>query len=558
MEQLMIKILFLQSLPDWKNRGKIMKTTRKAFICLLMLILAGVAGTGVDESIAGADSATVSVTENGHSASKESKAEAVRVSEKLVMNIRDFVRNVWDKNEQIKYQNAEWVVSGEAVKGAKAIFEPALVGSYQYQDDNRKNTVQEMINQGFAPEFWEQSYSQQLAIEELVPTGGRFRLGYSLRDFSNSVDDKYGVEREKQTVVGVSFSQPLFKDGGIKTTMAGINLAEADRDIAFQNYRIQTMRVLSEAIAAYWDLYLARQKFGMRRESEHSAEAILRDNLARVQAGKMAETEVMEAKAALATRKSLVSEAKQAIVAAMNNVRIYLSTSAIETNVEIEPADQPYVTEIRKNFSDSLATAFKMRGEYLSSRKKIEREDIRLAFAENQLWPQIDLKGSYNLNGLADKYGHPMNDALERDHPTWSVGVELRIPLGGNKKAASEFEATRQRKRQALLEVKAVEVSLANTVDTAIRSLESAREQVQQQAGIVDMNRNLLKMEVQRFNAGKSNSRILLEREEKLNSAQEGEAESLVRYMKSMYQLELAEGSLLANQGIDLMEVGVK
>jgi len=151
-----------------------------------------------------------------------------------------------------------------------------------------------------------------------------------------------------------------------------------------------------------------------------------------------------------------------------------------------------------------------------------------------------------------------MNDALEREHPTWSVGLEMRIPLGGSKKAASELEATRQRKRQALLELKAVEVSLANAVDTAIRNMENAREQVLQQSGAVEINRRLLKTESQRFTAGKSNSRILLEREENLNNSREGELEGLVRYMKSLYQLELAEGSLLVNQGVDVMEAGVK
>jgi len=543
----MSKQVMLQSLQAGKGREKVMKAALRVIICLLLLMCAGMTRAGVNLSIAGVDAEKGAAVGNDHPDSKP-----------LVMSLRDFVRSVRDKNEQIAYQNAEWAVSREAVKGAKAIFEPALVGSYQLQDDKRKNTVQEMINQGFAPEFWEESYSQQLAIEELLPTGGRLRLGYSLRDFSNSVDEKYGVDKEKQTVVGVSFSQPLFKDAGIKPTMAGIRMAEADRDIAFQNYRVQTMRVMSEAIAAYWDLYLARQKYRMRRESEHSAEEILRDNLARVQAGKMAETEVLEAQAALAMRKSLVSEAKQAIVAAMNNVRTYLSSSAALTNVEIEPADQPYVVDMKNNFTDSLAKAFTLRGEYISSRKKIEREDIRLAFAENQLWPQIDLKGSYNLNGLADKYGNPMNDALERDHPTWSVGLELRIPLGGNKKAASEFEATKQRKRQALLELKAVEVALANSVDTTLRNMESAREQVLQQVGAVELNRRLLKTEFQRFTAGKSNSRVLLEREEKLNTVKEGEVESQVRYMKALYQFDLAEGSLLVNQGVEVMEAGVK
>jgi len=545
MEQLMSRQVSSQPLPAGKGREKIMQVVLSTVICIVLLC-GGMASSGIPELFAGAE------PDRGPSANAGPGSGA------LAMSLRDFVRSVRDKNEQIAYQHAEWAVSGEAVKGAKAIFEPALVGSYQYQDDNRKNTVQEMINQGYAPEFWEDSLSQQLAVEGLLPTGGKVRLGFSQRDFSNSVDNRYNVDKEKQTIVGVSLIQPLLKDGGVKPTMAAIRMAEADRDIAFQNYRMQTMRVMAEAIAAYWDLYLARQKYRVRQESERSAEEVLRDNLVRMKTGRMSEIEVLEAQAALATRKALVSEAKQAIVSALNNVRTYLSSSVSATNVEIEPVEEPRIKELKMDFSDSLGKALALRGEYLSSRKKSEREDIRLAFAENQLWPQIDLKGSYNLNGLTDKFGHPMNDALEREHPTWSVGLEMRIPLGGSKKAASELEATRQRKRQALLELKAVEVSLANAVDTAIRNMENAREQVLQQSGAVEINRRLLKTESQRFTAGKSNSRILLEREENLNNSREGELEGLVRYMKSLYQLELAEGSLLVNQGVDVMEAGVK
>ncbi|MHB8092114.1 MAG: TolC family protein [Syntrophales bacterium] len=548
--------VFRQPLQAGKGREKIMKSVLRVIICLVLLLGWGMASLGVSELLA--EVAPEKVSDDGKKQAAVEKAERAPASGVLAMSLRDFVRSVRDKNEQIAYQHAEWAVSRQAVKGAKAIFEPALVGSYQYQDDKRKNTVQEMINQGFAPEFWEDSFSQQLAIEELLPTGGKVRLGFSQRDFSSSVNDKYGVDKEKQTVVGVSLIQPLLKDGGFKPTMAAIRMAEADRDIAFQNYRVQTMRVMAEAIAGYWDLYLARQKYRVRRESEHTAEEVLRDNIARMKTGRMSETEVLEAQAALAMRKALVSEAKQAIVSALNSVRTYLSSSVSANNVEIEPSEEPHVEEVKKDFADSLSKALALRGEYLSSRKKIEREDIRLAFAENQLWPQIDLKGSYNLNGLTDKFGHPMDDALEREHPTWSLGLEMRVPLGGSKKAASELEATKQRKRQALLELKAVEVSLTNAVDTALRNMENAKEQVLQQAGAVEINRRLLKTESQRFTAGKSNSRTLLEREETLNNAREGEVEGLVRYMKSLYQLELAEGSLLVNQGVDVMEAGVK
>jgi outer membrane protein len=545
------------------NIGENMKTLCRMILCLLVLLVAGNVPPVVDKLPAAETPRLETGTEPPsfvdalHDGSAKSTPEAGLDSEKTSLNIRDYVRLVREKNEQIGYQDSEWAISREAVKGARAIFEPAFLNSYQFQDDKRRNTVQELVSQGYAAEYWERSNSYQAAVEGLVQTGGRLRLGYTRRDFKNSVDDRYGVLQESQTVFGLSVVQPLLKGGGIQSTMAGIHVAEADADIAFQNYRGQMMRVISDAIVSYWDLVLAREKLRVRQESEHNAEVIFRDNLVRVKTGKMAETEVLEAQSGLAMRRSLVSEARQGIVAAANSVRTFLSSSVGVEKAEVEPTETLSLTDRKPDFKDSLARAFTLRSEYLASRRKMEREDIRMVFAENQSWPQLDLKGSYNMNGLADKVDTSWRDVEERDHETWSLGFELRIPLGGDKKGQSELEATRQRKRQSLLEFKAVEVSLTNAVDTAVKGVHHVREQVRQLTDIVDMNRRLLAAEIARFGAGKSNSRTLLEREEELNKAMEAQIEALVRYRKALLQLEFAEGALLANHGVDVMEAGL-
>ena len=518
----------------------------------------GAAALGAAE--AGGNGAPAPAVELLSPAPEQGTADPVPGSGAQRLSLRDFVRLVREKNEQIGYQDSEWAISREAVKGAKAIFEPAFVGSYQFQEDKRRNTVQELVSQGFAPIFQERSSSYQAAVEGLVPTGAKLRLGYTNKDFTNSIDNRFNVDRESQTVVGANLVQPLLKGRGVGPTTAVIRVAEADSDIAFQTYRGQMMRVVSDAIAAYWELSLARERHRVRKESERNAEGILRHNIARAQAGKIAETEVLEAKAGLVMRKSLVNEADQAIVAATNNARSFFSASAAEGAAGIWPAEPlDPKEEVIPGFSESLARSFRHRAEYIASRRKIEREEIKLIFAENQRWPQLDLKGSYNINGLDDRPRASWGDAWSRDFETWSVGLELRIPLGGDRKSKSELEATKQRKRQALLELKAVEVALANAVDTSVQGVANGRQQVGHFAGIVEMTRQLLEAETVKFDAGKSNSRILLEREENLNKAKEAYIESLVKYRKLLTQLDMAEGTLLANQGIEVMtEAGSK
>lgn len=487
--------------------------------------------------------------------SQQPLPEETAVQQPMALSLQEFIQLVREKNEQITFQAAQWAISREAVSSAKAIFEPALVGSYTKTETNRMNTVQEMVSQGFTPEFEEKSDEYQGAIEGLIPTGGRLRMGYSQRDFRNNIEEQYGIDGESQTELGADLTQPLLKGGGIQVTMAGIKVAEADEVIGFQTYRNQMMQVIAEAISSYWNLYISREKHAVIDASVDIAAKLLSHNRARVATGKMAATEVLEAEAGLAIRKSLRSEAQQQVVLAANSVRGYFSVSVAENHQTIEPTDRIEIKPLETDLEMSLEKAFKLRAEYISSKTKIEREDIRVVYAKNQRWPQLDLKGSYGLNGLARTPQNSLDETLTQEHPNWSVGLELRIPLGGDIKGRSELEASRQKKRQALLELKGVEIALANTMDTAIRAVQSALDQLQQYVNVIDFNERLLDAEIARFRAGKSNSRLVLEKEGNLIKAKEARLDSLLKYKKASLGLELTEGTLLLNHGIEIMEV---
>ena len=487
----------------------------------------------------------------------------------LSLSLREFIELVRVKNERIRSQHLEWAISRQAVKKEQSIFEPEFVGSYQHEDNRLRNTVEEASSRSswltmFQPEvqevYEERNNDYSAAIEGLVPTGARLRLGYTLREMSNILIENrrdQGLrdkDHEYRTFLGGSLTQPLLKNGGIKTTTANIRIAEADSDVAFQSYRQEMMLVVSNAAAAYWDLSLAQEKLKMRKDSVHVAEQILEDNRERFRTGKMAEIEVLEAEAGVALRRSLESEARQELVSAINDVRTLFSSSAADREITIEVADPLEMEKLEPDFKKSLHRAFKLRPEYLATRMKIDREDIRLAFAKNQRWPQLDLKASYGLNGLDDSVGGSW-DEMSGDFESWSVGFELRIPLGGGMKSRSELEAAKKRKRQALLELKAVEVGLANVVDTAVGSVYSTAEQAGYYASVVDFNKRLLNVELARLEAGRSNSRLVLEKEEDLREAKEAELESLVNYIKAILGLDVASGSLLVRYGIEAMQV---
>jgi outer membrane protein TolC len=143
------------------------------------------------------------------------------------------------------------------------------------------------------------------------------------------------------------------------------------------------------------------------------------------------------------------------------------------------------------------------------------------------------------------------------EYHSWSVGVEFRVPIFGDWKGTSEVAQVKQRKRKAILEMKAIEVALANAVDTTIQNIESATEQAKHSASVAKFNERLLEIELVRLKAGKSNSRMVLEKEEDFRSAKEAELEALVSQKKALLELEMAEGSLLSRYNKDVLKEGL-
>ncbi len=132
--------------------------------------------------------------------------------------------------------------------------------------------------------------------------------------------------------------------------------------------------------------------------------------------------------------------------------------------------------------------------------------------------------------------------------------VLILPPLLGGRGEASDLKKAKQKKKQNLLELKSVEIELANEVDTVVRNVISAYEQVKYSAKMVDINKKLLEVEMSKLEAGKSNSRDLFEKEDQFRKAQETELKSIVNYQKNILELQVAEGTLLASFGIEIMK----
>jgi outer membrane protein TolC len=119
------------------------------------------------------------------------------------------------------------------------------------------------------------------------------------------------------------------------------------------------------------------------------------------------------------------------------------------------------------------------------------------------------------------------------------------MPLGENRQARADVQAATLRRQDALLQLKALEVAIANDIDTGIGMLSSATERWTLWREVAEREQRQLELERTRLSAGRSDMREILLREERAINARLAVVEQQVAWSKADILLEAAQGQLL-------------
>ena len=473
------------------------------------------------------------------------------------ITLSDYLGKVWERNESLQIRMIESIISDEKYKSERGIFEPEFVNSFDAVDRRRPNTAEQRAALGAfgaGPAVYnERNRTYSSAIETLAPTGAKFRLGYSLQSLENNLN-AVTANGEWLTTVGIQATQPLLKNGGVTATMAGIRAAALNSEISFQDYRKNIMDVVSQAEAAYWDLYQAQEQTAIAKESLRVAQTLLVDNKKRLELGKAAEIDVLQAEAGLSERSAIYSEAKQKLATARSRAVTFIAESWSTNAIGMVAADAPKIQGQTYDYNEVFTEAFKLNPSYASLVKQAELEGLRVKVAKNQRLPDLDLKGGYGFSGLASNAGDSWNAAKDQAFPNWSIGLELRVPLGGGVKSKHELTAAELRKAATAQALNGLGNTLANTLRSSIFSVNSYRDNVGRYGNIVKVHEDVLKTQLARLDAGKVGSRDVLQAEEDVFKAKIAALENLIRYQRSTLELELVIGSLLKRYNLDFTQ----
>lgn len=476
----------------------------------------------------------------------------------------NFLALVLAQNERIQVQELEFEATRRRAKAEAGIFEPALTLGATHEENKRQLTGERLVSLGSSASvltnFSEQNNRFNSALEFLVPTGARLRLGANLSQLENNFQrfaNTAFTNGEYESFSGASLVQPLLKNFGPSATLANLRIASQQSEIAWHDYRKQISQTLAGAEAGYWGLYLAQEQVRFFDESVKVAETVLSDARARNAAGKAAEIDILQAEADLAMRRNGRNEALQKLSEARSRTAGFIDSTELDARGIIVAAAPPPVADRNLDFIEQWSWVFTQNPDFAAQRARLEQEGIRVAFAKNQRLPQLDLKASYGLNGLGRNAGDSLERFNHQAYESWSFGVEMRIPLGGGIKERNEYAAAQLRRRAALLTLKELETTLRNTLNTTLEKVRHAKGSIADYEAAVKLNENLLKTELARLEVGRVEARKVLEVERDLLQSRLSALAAVVTYHQSTLELDVLSGTFLSRRNLSLSRAEV-
>ena len=486
----------------------------------------------------------------------------VRLSEDMAgqqfnLSLQECILIALDENLDIQITEYEPLKAEDGIYAARGEFDPVLQGSVIY---NRANQSQSQQTVAFGGISSVESYST-------VTNGtlaGKLHLGtqYSVSwDMDKSESTFSGFVEEFSGTLTTRLTQPILRGFGNKYNKVRINIARNSKLATEAQLRLTVLSTVSDTIKAYWDLVGAMENLKVRSEALDNAERLLKVNVTRREIGTAADIEVLQAKAGVATRQSEYISARQNISDSSNLLKGLLNLRDGDrfSKALIIPIDRPNPRDpeefeaaaYEERVVASMDEALAKRPEITIRQMEIDNAALEEYRTRKEMMPQLDLIYQYTTGGRDHKLRETLDGIRERQDYAYSYGIQASIPIM-NRAARGSYQRARLERRQA-------EMTLEQARQQLMLNVNLAASRVASNAILVQSNQQATRLQIanvaaeeKRLQLGVTTSWQVLQIQQDLTTAQVQELISNIEYEKSLVELQLAEGTVLDNLGIEL------
>ncbi|MDB5041642.1 MAG: hypothetical protein JWN27_2368 [Candidatus Eremiobacteraeota bacterium] len=448
------------------------------------------------------------------------------------------------------------------------------------------------------------------ALQGETRSGVRYSVGLNgSRITSDSLANSYNPFYNAALQLNVT--QPLLRGRTIDQTRLQLELARTNAAISSDVALTQASNVVVQTSDAYYDLVFAWRNLAIQEEGLRQATAQAQSNTRLAAQGVVAPTDIAEAN-------TQVDVFQDNVFSALQNVQRLQTT--IKALILSNPGDPVWTANLvpttaiaqvppEPTLDALIVAAIANRPEIAQLRSQGVNADTNLAFARDQLKPQLDLGLGYSSNGFAGDltnpntnpffaifnaqinainqlaarsnaqnpgatpippilfgfpppppfqtggFGSSFRNLIDNRFPTYSLQLTLGVPIG-NRTAKADYGIAREQQRQVAVQQTALLQRIRSEAANAIQGLRSAQSRTISSRAAREAAERVLLGEQRRFAAGTSTTFLVLQRQLDLANQRGRELQAQTDLDKAIVELNRVSGAVFAQSGIDVTTLG--
>lgn len=371
----------------------------------------------------------------------------------------------------------------------------------------------------------------------LTPYGTRVSLGWT-----SSLTRAKEAGRSSNDGANITLIQPLLRGAGKEIASAPVQLARLNEQLNRLNLKSTVSQTITNIIIAYRELLQAQEQVTIATESLARSRQLVDVNRALIAAGRMAEFEIVQTEADVASQELALEDARNHLETSRLAL---LQLLALNLSAPIVASEALQAGPINVNPRQALQQAEASQPGWLAQLIAGEQAAIDLAVASNnRLW-DVSLVGGANQIRTSSEPGGASR--------TWNnyVGVQVEIPVGDLNARQAEVQA-RVNVRNLALKQEEAHQQLEREVSNAVRDIATRWRQYEISIRVRDLSRRKLEIEREKLTVGRSSNFQVLSFENDLRNAENARLTTLIAYLNAQAQLDQILGTTLQSWDISL------
>ncbi len=348
-----------------------------------------------------------------------------------------------------------------------------------------------------------------------------------------------------------SITQPLLRGGGIRANTHSIRIARNQKTITDARTKLESIRILANADRAYWNLYAARRELIVRQQQYELAIAQLDQAQRKVDAGDIPEIEVTRAQSGVAQRLEAIIIAQTLVRQRQRDLKRIMNRNDLPINgpTALLTVTDPNPAGLELDADELAQYAIVNRMEMLELELQLASDLSTVDFERNQALPLFTVDYSYSLSGLGTSYNRAFDQVFDNRFQNWSLGANVRVPLG-NEAAEARVHRAILTRLQRLATKAQRDLAIRQEVFDALDLLEQNWQRILAARQAAILEGRTYEAEQRQFNVGVRTSTDVLDAAARLADAQSAEIRALADHQISMIDIAFATGTLLGHDRV--------